>query len=84
MESLGEWKAWIDVLNYASNHATLQEVNVKGVYLVTRALLPLMLKTKDSMRTVLNVSSIGANILRPGASGYQVSHEESCNFFLLF
>ncbi|OAG00195.1 NAD-P-binding protein [Paraphaeosphaeria sporulosa] len=51
------WKVW--------------EVNIKGVYLITRALLPLLLKSKDSLRTILNVSSIGANIIMPGASGYQ-------------
>lgn len=43
------------------------EVNVKGVFLVTRAFLPLMLK--DGMKTILNVSSIGANFVMPGASG---------------
>ncbi|CAK4012834.1 NAD-P-binding [Lecanosticta acicola] len=48
------------------------EVNIKGVYLVTRALIPLTLKTHDSLRTILNVSSIGAHILMPGASGYQM------------
>lgn len=48
------------------------DVNIKGVYLVTRALLPLMLASKDSLRTVVNMSSIGANILTPGGSGYSM------------
>lgn len=52
------WKVW--------------EVNIKGTYLVTRALLPLLLKSNDSLRTILNVSSIGAHIILPGASGYQM------------
>lgn len=30
-----------------------------------------MLKTSDSLRTILNVSSIGAQAIMPGASGYQ-------------
>lgn len=51
------WKTW--------------EVNIKGIYLTTRALLPLMLATKDGLLTVLNVSSIGAHNQMPGASGYQ-------------
>ncbi|KAF2438244.1 NAD-P-binding protein [Karstenula rhodostoma CBS 690.94] len=51
------WKVW--------------EVNIKGVYLVTRALLPLLLKSNDSRRTIINVSSISANLSVPGASGYQ-------------
>lgn len=49
------------------------QVNLKGPYLVTKAFLPLMLKTEDSMRTILNVSSIGAQLIGPGASGYQTS-----------
>ncbi|KAK3214512.1 hypothetical protein GRF29_19g418092 [Pseudopithomyces chartarum] len=51
------WKVW--------------EVNIKGPYLVTRAFLPLLLKTDDGLKTILNVSSIGANIVTPGASAYQ-------------
>jgi NAD(P)-dependent dehydrogenase (short-subunit alcohol dehydrogenase family) len=47
------------------------EVNIKGSYLVTRAFLPLLFKTTDSYRIILNVCSIGANITSPGASGYQ-------------
>ena len=44
------------------------EINVKGVYLPTRAFLPLMLK--GGMKTILNTSSIGAHLIVPGASGY--------------
>jgi NAD(P)-dependent dehydrogenase (short-subunit alcohol dehydrogenase family) len=51
------WKVW--------------DVNVRGVYLVTRAFLPLLLK--GGMKTILNTSSIGAHLIMPGASGYQVS-----------
>ncbi|KAK3697720.1 hypothetical protein LTR37_017302 [Vermiconidia calcicola] len=50
------WKVW--------------EVNVKGVYLVARAFLPLLLKA--GMKTILNTSSIGAHVIMPGASGYQI------------
>ena len=46
------------------------DINMRGVYLVTRAFLPLLLK--DGMKTILNTSSIGANLIMPGASGYQV------------
>jgi len=51
------WKVW--------------EVNIKGPYLVTHAFLPLMLKSQNGLFTVLNVSSIGARLISPGASGYQ-------------
>ena len=42
------------------------EINVRGTYLVTRAMLPLMLK--GGMKTILNMSSLGGNAVRPGAS----------------
>lgn len=47
------------------------DINIKGVYLVTRALLPLLLKSDGGMKTILNASSIGAHILMHGASAYQ-------------
>ncbi|KAL8784360.1 MAG: hypothetical protein Q9213_004012 [Squamulea squamosa] len=47
------------------------EVNVRGVYWVTKALLPLMLKRGD--KTVINLTSTGALALTPGASAYQPS-----------
>ena len=46
------WKTW--------------QINVLGVYLVTRAFLPLLLK--GDMKTILNTSSIGAQVCTPGAS----------------
>lgn len=53
------WKSW--------------EINVKGVYLVTRAFLPLLLQSKDGQKTIVNVSSVGAHYTRPGASAYQTN-----------
>ncbi|TQV99421.1 hypothetical protein V2A60_004895 [Cordyceps javanica] len=47
------------------------DVNVKGLYLVTRAFLPLVLASE--LKTVINVSSIGAHLTRRGASAYQTS-----------
>ncbi|KAK2834890.1 hypothetical protein FQN49_006816 [Arthroderma sp. PD_2] len=47
------------------------EVNIRGLYWVTKALLPLMLQGGD--RTVINVTSTGALCLTPGASSYQSS-----------
>lgn len=51
------WKTW--------------EINMKGLYLVTRAVIPLLLKTESGMKTILNTSSVGAHVLMPGASAYQ-------------
>jgi len=47
------------------------EVNYKGTYLVTRAFLPMLLN--GELKTIVNVSSIGAHLLSPGASGYQTA-----------
>ncbi|KAF1355353.1 short chain dehydrogenase reductase [Delphinella strobiligena] len=49
------------------------DVNVKGVYNSTRAFLPLLLSTSGGLKTILNVSSIGAHLVVPGASGYQTT-----------
>lgn len=48
------------------------EVNVRGVYWVTKALLPLLLK-EGGEKTVINVTSTGALALTKGASAYQPS-----------
>ncbi|KAI4288646.1 MAG: hypothetical protein L6R35_002099, partial [Caloplaca aegaea] len=47
------------------------EINMRGPYLMTRSFLPLLLK--GSGKTILNISSIGAHITYPGASGYQTT-----------
>jgi NAD(P)-dependent dehydrogenase (short-subunit alcohol dehydrogenase family) len=46
-------------------------VNVKGTYLVTRALIPLLLKSE--LKTIINISSVGAHRARPHASAYQTA-----------
>lgn len=55
------------------------DINLKGPYLVTRAFLPLLLSSPapsnggEALKTILNVSSIGAHKLMPGASAYQTT-----------
>lgn len=60
------WKAW--------------EINYRGVYWVTKSFLALLIKTSDGLQTIVNVSSIGAHGLRPGASGYQISKNALLRF----
>lgn len=51
-------------------------INIRGPYLMTRAFLPLLLKSSNNsngLKTIVNVSSIGAHICRPGASAYQTN-----------
>ena len=50
---------------------TTWEINIKGVYLLTRAFLPLLLKGES--KTIVNISSVGALLQRPGATAYQIS-----------
>jgi NAD(P)-dependent dehydrogenase (short-subunit alcohol dehydrogenase family) len=52
---------------------TTWETNYRGVYWASKALLPLLLKTEDGLKTIVNVSSMGAHGVRPGMSGYQAS-----------
>lgn len=52
------WKTWT--------------VNVKGTYLVTRAILPFMLNMGGE-KIVVNLSSIAAHLTSPGGSAYQTS-----------
>lgn len=40
------------------------EMNVRGVFLMTHAFLPLLLKSKE--KTILNLTSIGAHLTAPG------------------
>lgn len=47
------------------------EVNVKGTYLCMRGFIPLLLKGGE--KTIVNMNSIGAHLVRPGASAYQTS-----------
>ncbi|MCJ1269496.1 hypothetical protein MMC22_009388 [Lobaria immixta] len=47
------------------------EVNVNGVYLVVRALLPLLFRGTE--KTIVNVTSVGSLALTPGASAHQLS-----------
>jgi NAD(P)-dependent dehydrogenase (short-subunit alcohol dehydrogenase family) len=47
------------------------EVNLRGVYWVTKAILPFMLK--EGEKTIVNVASAGAHGLLPGGSGYQTT-----------
>lgn len=49
------------------------EVNVLGLYLCTRAFLPLLLRSDGCDKTIINTTSIGAHILLDGASAYQTA-----------
>lgn len=50
---------------------TSWEVNVKGVFLTARYFMPMLLRSQTKL--FVAVSSVGAHMIRPHASGYQVS-----------
>ncbi|KAF5720967.1 oxidoreductase short chain dehydrogenase reductase family [Fusarium mundagurra] len=54
------------------------EVTMKGTYLSARYFIPLLLKS--ATKTIINLSSVGAQIIRPGASAYQTSKFALCRF----
>ena len=53
------WKTW--------------KVNLGGTFNVTRYFLPLLLNEKHGLKTVINISSIGALTVREGASSYRIT-----------
>lgn len=48
------------------------DVNLQGPYLVTRAFLPLLLKSSGA-RYIINVTSVAAHLTNPTLSAYQIS-----------
>ena len=52
-------------------------MNVRGTYLVSRYFVPLVLKP-GPLKTILNVSSMGAVAISPGASGYKTTKFAVC------
>ncbi|OTA54789.1 oxidoreductase-like protein [Hypoxylon sp. EC38] len=49
------------------------EVNLKGVYLMSKYLIPLLLSVPEGPRTMININSVAAHNLRPMASAYGTS-----------
>jgi NAD(P)-dependent dehydrogenase (short-subunit alcohol dehydrogenase family) len=72
INNAGYLSSWVSVVESDPlDWWTNWEANIKGVYLMTRAHLPLMLKGGE--KTIVNLSSIGAHLVTPGASGYQTT-----------
>ncbi|KAK9807466.1 hypothetical protein WJX73_010898 [Symbiochloris irregularis] len=73
---LEEWKAINDT--DPSEWQRTWMVNVRGIFLATKALLPSMLAHKGG--TIINISSIGGLLTRTGASAYQMSKTDVTRF----
>ena len=50
---------------------TTLTANIFGPYLVARALAPLLLKSET--KTIINIASVGAHLISPSISAYQIS-----------
>lgn len=83
VNNAGNSSPWVpladsDPIDYwASNF----EVNLKGPYLLLQAFLPQLVAAAQAGKAavhVINMSSIGAHVVRPGASGYQTSKLALC------
>ncbi|KAL2409285.1 Short chain dehydrogenase citE [Exophiala dermatitidis] len=72
---LEKWKPIADPTSDPVDWWRSFEVNVKGVYLMDRALIPLLLKTEGGDKTIISVSSIGAHAVVPGGSAYQTAKQ---------
>ena len=53
----------------ADSYWEIWEVNLGGTFNVARYFLPVMLNTNKGLKTIINISSIGALTVRKGASG---------------
>ncbi|KAF2793847.1 putative oxidoreductase ucpA [Melanomma pulvis-pyrius CBS 109.77] len=77
VNNAGTTEPWVPIgESKPSNWWNTFEVNLKGPYLLMQAFLPLLVETAKADGTtvdVVNISSIGALIVHPGVSAYQVS-----------
>ncbi|KAF5380274.1 hypothetical protein D9757_007950 [Collybiopsis confluens] len=48
-------------------------VNIKGVFNISHAALPLLIRSSEGLKTILNISTIGVHALTEGLSAYQTS-----------
>ncbi|KAI1409053.1 NAD(P)-binding protein [Hypoxylon sp. FL1857] len=58
------WKTW--------------NTNVNGTYLCTRYFLPMLLDSE--LKTIINITSAGSQVIFPGASSYQTTKFAICRF----
>jgi len=83
-EAVGKLDILINNAGYSSTWSSMTEsdpsewwrtweVNVKGTYLISRAFIPLLLKTESGLKTIVSISSMGGVATVPTASAYQAS-----------
>ncbi|KAF4495368.1 cercosporin resistance [Fusarium agapanthi] len=71
-QKMGEAFGYVAVvINNAAFMKMTLTANVYGPYLIARALAPLLVKSQ--LKTIINISSVGAHLLSPTLSSYQIS-----------
>jgi hypothetical protein len=77
VNNAGASSPWIPITESdPSEYLQTINVNLNGTYLMLKSFLPLLVETAEKQSTVVdvvNMSSIGANTVFPGASAYQIS-----------
>ena len=72
VNNAGRFEQYIPFLESdADSYWRTWEVNLNGTFNVARCFLPLLLNTKHGLKTMINISSIGALTVRKGASSYR-------------
>ena len=74
---------WLPILESdESEYWKTWEVNYRGIYWMTKSFLPLLLDEGQGqgLKTIVNVTSIGAHNLSYGASAYQCSKSATIKF----
>ncbi|KXT16715.1 hypothetical protein AC579_5246 [Pseudocercospora musae] len=70
VNNAGCMEAWLPVTeSHPESWWRTWEVNVKGPYLVSRSFIPFLLRS--TTKTMVQVTSVGALVTRPGGSAYQ-------------
>ena len=77
VNNAGTSSEWVPIAeSEALSYLQTININLNGTYLMLKYFLPLLVdtaKNENSMVDVVNMSSIGANMVFPGASAYQIS-----------
>ncbi|OAP55335.1 hypothetical protein AYL99_10308 [Fonsecaea erecta] len=72
ISNAGYMEPWVNILEADVDEWWRSwDVNIRGHFLTWKALLPLLLADGSSLKTVVNMSSIAAQMCIPGASAYQ-------------
>jgi NAD(P)-dependent dehydrogenase (short-subunit alcohol dehydrogenase family) len=74
LSNAGSMEPWIDIVDADIEQWWRSwDINIRGQFLLWKFMVPLVLASETSLKTIVNVSSIGAHVCLPGASAYQTT-----------